>query len=103
MIMEENASVHNARLMEAARNMHLLPRLPVPAISPDLNPIEDVWHHMKEEISSLPTRPNNKEDMENAIWSIWSQLGNEEIQAIVDSIPIRIQAVLALQGGHTHY
>lgn len=103
MIMEDNASVHNARLMEAARNMHLLPRLPWPAVSPDLNPIEKVWRCMKEEISSLPTRPNSKEDMEDAIWSIWSQLGNEEIQAIVDSMPLRIQAVLAAQGGHTHY
>ena len=103
MIMEDNASIHNARLMEEARNMHLLPRLPWPAISLDLNPIEEVWRRMKEEISSLPTRPSTKEAMEDAIWSIWSQLDNSEIQAIVDSMPLRIQAVLAAQGGHTHF
>ena len=41
--------------------------------------------------------------MENAIWSIWAQLDNSEIQAIVDSMPHGIQAVLAAQDGHTHF
>jgi len=58
---------------------------------------------MKEEISSLSTCPSTRKEMENAIWSIWAQLGNSEIQTIVDSMPHRIQAVLAAQGGHTHY
>ena len=102
-IMEDNSSVHNARLMQEVRETHLLPRLPWPAISPDLNPIEEVWRRMKEEISSLPTHPSTKEAMEDVIWSIWAQLDNSEIQAIVDSMPHRIQAVLAAHGGHTHY
>ena len=101
--MEDNASIYNAPLMEVALNMHLLSRLPWPAISSDLNPIEEVWRRMKEEITSLPTRPSTKEAMEDAIWSIWSHLNNSEIQAIIDSMPLHIQAVLAAQGGHTHF
>ena len=58
---------------------------------------------MKEQIASLPTCPSTKEAMEDAIWSVWAQLDNSEIQAIVDSMPHRIQAVLAAHGCHTHY
>lgn len=102
MIMEDNSWVHNAPIREEVRNTHLLPRLPWPAVSPDLNPIEEFWRRMKEELSSLTTRPSTKEAMEDAIWAVWVQHDNSEIQAIVDSMPLRIQDVLAAQGGHTH-
>jgi len=101
--MEDSTSVHNDHLMQEVPETYLLPHFPWPAISPDLNPFEEIWRRMKEEISSLPTRPSTKEEIENAIWSIWAQLGNSEIQTIVDSMLYRIQAVLTSQGGHTHY
>jgi len=52
---------------------------------------------MKEEMSSPPTRLGTKESMEDTIWAIWAHLGTFEIQAIIDSMPIRIQAVLLLK------
>jgi len=41
-VMEDNASGHNARFMQEVRETYLLPRLPWPAISSDLYPIEEI-------------------------------------------------------------
>ena len=85
------------------RETYLLPFLPWPVSLAYLNPTEEVWRLMKEQISSLPTGPSTREATENAIWSTWAQLDNSDIQAIVDSMPHRIQAVLAAQASPTHF
>lgn len=58
---------------------------------------------MKEGISSFPTRPGTISKMENGIWTIWAQIGTSEIQAMVDSMPLCVQAMLATHGGHTSF
>ncbi|KAG0138376.1 hypothetical protein HOY82DRAFT_476412 [Tuber indicum] len=83
--------------------MYSLPQLQWPSGSLDLNPIEDDWHQITEQISYLPTQPSTKEAMEDAIWTIWVQIGMLEIQVMVDSMPSRVQAVLTAQGGHTRF
>ena len=101
--MEDNTPAHNAIVAKEARNTHLLPSLPWPSCSPDLNPIEEIWHRMKNEISALPERPSTIQTMEDAIWSIWAKIDQASIQAIVDTMPARIEAVLSARGGHTRY
>ena len=39
-----------------------------PAESPDMNPIEDLWHELKEYIQ-CEVKPRNKEDLINEFWA----------------------------------
>ena len=101
--MEDNAPAHTAISARKVKDTHLLPTLSWPSCSPDLNPVEEIWHCIKNEISALPERPSTIPTMEDAIWSAWANIDQASIPAIVDTIPARIEAVLSARGGHTHY
>ena len=102
-VMEDNAPAHNSLVARATRNTHLLPSLPWPSCSPDLNPIEEIWRRMKDEIASLPNRPTTIQTMQSAVWAAWSHIDQSIIQNIVDTMPARIQAVIMARGGHPCY
>lgn len=42
-------------------------------------------------------------EMNNAILEEWDRITEEEIFAFVDSMPKRIEAVIAAEGGHTRW
>ena len=71
--------------------------------SPDLNPIENLWAIVKKR----PRKHNctTKTELTTAILQTWFE--NPEIQNIcknmVDSMPNRVQKVIAALGGHTKY
>jgi len=100
-VMEDIAPAHYSLIGRESRNIYLLPSLSWPSCSPDLNPIEEIWCRMKDEISSLPNRPTTIQAIEQAVWAAWSTIDQSSIQRIVDTMPARIQAVISAQGGHT--
>ena len=101
--MEDNAPAHNTIIARKVRDTHLLPTLSWPPCSPDLNPIEEIWRRIKNEISALPERPSTIQTMEDAVWSVWANIDQASIQAIVYTMPARIEAVLSVRRGHTRY
>ncbi len=74
-----------------------------PGNSPDLNPIEGVWSLLKERINKLRPKPYTRKQIEEAIQKEWDSLKPVDIEALIDSMPARIQAVLAANGGSTRY
>lgn len=47
--------------------------------------------------------PTTVATMWAAVEEAWRNITNEEIQEIVDTMPARVQAVIAARGGHTRY
>jgi hypothetical protein len=72
-----------------------------PANSPDLSSIEPVWHELKKLICALPLPPNTVEQLRAAILNAWGELKIQDIDKYVRGMPARVQAVLAVKGGHT--
>ena len=70
--------------------------------SPDLNPIENVWHILKNMLNKHRPRPTTKEQMNRAIVEEWERVSEVELLELVDSMPQRIEAVIAANGNHTH-
>ena len=74
-----------------------------PSKSPDLNPIENIWKIMKDNIQNQRNFPKNVDDLKIALKEEWSKLDTSVLRRVVDSMPRRIEAVMNANGGPTKY
>jgi hypothetical protein len=74
-----------------------------PAQSPDLNPIEHLWHHLKSKLQQYDTPPTGVHELWERVAEEWTEIPPETCQRLIESMPRRIQAVLKAKGGHTKY
>ena len=74
-----------------------------PAQSPDLNPIEHVWHQLKLRLNKYPTRATTISELEERIEREWYKFTKEDCLKYIDSMPRRINAVIRSRGGPTRY
>jgi len=54
--------------------------------SPDLNPIEQLWDVVEEELCALDVHPTNLHQLQDAILSIWAKISRECFQHLVESM-----------------
>lgn len=72
-----------------------------PAQSPDLNPIEHLWEEMERRRNSENLR--NRQELKNVLQKIWDEIEPGVCQKLVESMPRRLEAVIAAKGGPTKY
>ena len=77
--------------------------LPCPAQSPDINPIEHLWDHLKRRLKEYPDRPCEILDLWERIEDEWNKIEPEVCQNLIESMPRRVAAVLKAKGGYTKY
>ncbi|RYG93858.1 hypothetical protein EON65_58310 [archaeon] len=64
-----------------------------------MNIIEHVWHYLKEAMRKLPVASSKEE-----LWSnVEKALMTKKINELYESLPNRMQAVIAAHGGNTSY
>jgi transposase len=74
-----------------------------PAQSPDLNPIEHLWVHLKRALQKYPTPPKGVHELWERVEEEWNKIPAETCQKLIESLPRRIRAVIKAKGGHTDY
>jgi hypothetical protein len=72
-----------------------------PSNSLDLNPIENIWAHIKHVISKEYTHITSQKVMKEVIVSIWNDFENYRRNHLVESMPKLIQVVIQAKGGST--
>ena len=73
-----------------------------PPESPDLNPIENVWHELKEYIRRV-TKPKSKEELIHGIAEFWKTVGKVKCRKYIGHIHKVIEKVIEVQGQATGY
>lgn len=103
-ILQDNIPIHTSVLVrQYLRSQRDVKFLPMPALSPDLNPIENIWARI------FAKCPEQLPRSEEALWGFcqakWELLGQNQqlFRNLADSMKRRMEAVLAADGGHTKY
>ena len=77
--------------------------LSITNFTPDLNPIEHVWHQLKARLDKYKTKPKNVTESEERIDAEWNKFTKEDCLKYIDSMPDRIKVVTKSKGGPTRY
>lgn len=81
--------------------LHNVPKqLITPLQSPDINPIENLWHLLDLQIRK---KISNKNDLKNVILEEWSKISIGSTKKLIEFIPKRLQAIIEAKGMHTKY
>lgn len=97
----DNDPKHTARSVQQWLTNRNLDVLPWPSCSPDLNPIEHLWHQLKIKVAARSYR--NLDELFECVKHEWEQLSLERCQRLVESMPRRCTAVLRNNGHPTKY
>jgi hypothetical protein len=112
---QDNARPHiskrTRKFLEALATKHGLTIMDWPANSPDLSPIENLWAHLKDELrkhypdtATLKGSPQTiKATLRERLHKIWWEIGEEVLNRLVESMPDRVQEVIAAKGWYTSH
>jgi len=100
---EDNARPHKTKLAAAFREKNCVCTLPWPAQSPDLNPIENLWAEVKRRLQKQCKKPSSLAQLERQVRKTWKAIPRSMLEKLVDSMPDRVNAVIAAEGGLTKY
>jgi transposase len=108
--MQDNARVHTSRLTRAWLAEHYITPITWPAYSPDLNPIEHLWYHLKKRMYKFYPQYNNYmravEEWDGfcrALKECWRRIPGALIRSLILSMPRRLHACERARGWQTKY
>jgi transposase len=101
-VMEDNAPPHKKVCIPVRQELGMKGHQH-PLNSPDLNPIENIWAHMKHIISKAYAHITSPKVMKEVVVSIWNDFEHHRWNHLVESMPERIQAVIKTRRGSTRF
>lgn len=100
---QDNDSKHRAKSVQAWLDEQPFEVLEWPAQSPDLNPIEHLWGHLKTRLNQYEKPPKGMLELWERVETEWNEISKETCVNLIDSMPKRIEAVLKAKGKWTKY
>ncbi|KAG3106536.1 hypothetical protein PI125_g13142 [Phytophthora idaei] len=99
----DNASIHASKSTKDFLESSEIEVLQWPALSPDLNPIENVWGYLTRDVYSDGKQYMALEDLKDAILDAWEKLDMSRLQELVKSMPDRVADVVEDIGKKTKH
>jgi transposase len=98
---QDNASPHYTAEVNTWMHNHGVHIMEFPPRSPDLNPIENIWHVLKYRVEHC--NPRTEEQLEQFIAEQYEAISSDECATLSHSMPARLQQCIAYQGHKTKY
>jgi hypothetical protein len=77
--------------------------IPWPSLSPDLNPIENLWGLLARKVYANGRQFHTIAELKTAITQSWAEITIAERRPLVESMPNRLFEVIRLNGAKTKY
>lgn len=98
----DSASCYKARKVTKWLTQRNINVLEWPGNNPDLNPIENCWHIMKNKV--CVTNPSSLQKLQEEIRKIWSlEMSPVDFKKLSDRMPERLNIVVKSKGNMTKY
>ena len=100
--MEDGAPAHRAQMMKQWHTYNGVTLFPGwPGNSPDLNPIKNLWSQIKD--MQRDEHGTSAAGLKKIAEKVWRRITPKYFKKLYESMPRRMEAVIASQGGHTKY
>jgi hypothetical protein len=98
---QDNDPKHKSRLATTFFEKENITVMGWPAQSPDLNPIENLWHQLNFTLKERDCK--NLGELWEFVADQWLMMDKKRLEVLVDSMHDRCQAVIDAKGGPTKY
>jgi transposase len=102
-LLDDNARPHRAQVVLNTFGDEEINHLPLPPLSPDLNPIEHVWDFLQRRLDNHHPHPTTRQELRDVLPVLWQQIPQEHINHCIASMPARCEAVIEAHGGATRF
>ncbi|OQR88238.1 hypothetical protein ACHHYP_20316 [Achlya hypogyna] len=100
---QDNASIHVRYETTGWLDDQEITRLKWPALSPDFNPIENLWAIMERKVYANGRQFTSREALKSAVLKVWDEIPQETFFMLVDSMTNRCAEVLLKRGNNIDY
>jgi transposase len=98
---QDNDPKHTSAIVKDYFTQKDIKVLDWPSQSPDLNPIEHLWDHLKREVKKVKVK--NLKELEAEVKKIWNNITKDVCSNLVNTMNDRVNAVIRADGGHIPY
>jgi len=101
-ILQDNAAIHKTQeIMDYLEKEAPYYHRNHPALSPDLNIMEDIWSQMDAELNKYKIK--DLPSLKRHLKKVWEDVSLEKVRNSVDSMPRRLKQCISLNGERTNY
>lgn len=101
--MHDNAAIHRSKSTKTWFEDSGIPTLQWPTISPDANPIENVWGMISRRVYDNARQYNSVADLELAVHAAWDEIDQNTLNKLITSMPNRMKQMFKRDGGSIDY
>ena len=98
-----NAAIHNAAVTKRFFSDRNIPLMDWPAISPDLNPMENLWGILSQQVYFSGRQFDSSRELRKCIEAELKKIPLPTLRSLVESMPRRINAIILANGNHINY
>ena len=103
MFQHNNAPIHSAKNTLEWLKTNNISTIDCDPRSPDMNPVENVWSLLVNEVYAGGKQYETVKDLKNSLLKAWNRISMDSLSSLIKFMPNRVIELLIANGGRTKY